>query len=105
MTKLRVLVKRESSGEHVPVWVAQALEEDLATQVLPDETALDAVAALGDMFDIRDAAVADYATRGVTIEPPPVTPKSYHRLWESGTPLGEHPLGTKRVAEVRSCNS
>ncbi len=99
MTKLRVLVLKEND-----VWVAQAIEQDLATQVAHDETALDAVTALGDIFDLRDATVRKYAHENITFAPLPVTPSSYHRLWEEGTPLGEHPLGSTRMAEVRSCS-
>lgn len=103
MTKLRVLVLEERAGTDGPkVWVAQALEEDMATQVAPDETPLAAVAALGDLFDIRDAVVAHERSTGIEIAPLPITPEWYHSAWQRGAPLGEHALGALRVAEVRA---
>lgn len=102
MIKLRVLVKEEDADGQ-KIWVAQALEQDLATQVAPGATVLDVIEALGDMFDIRDATVRKYERENITFAPLPVTPESYHRLWEAGTPLGEHRLGSTRIAEVRAC--
>jgi hypothetical protein len=103
MTKLRVLVLEERAGTDGPkVWVAQALEEDMATQVAPDETPLAAVAALGDLFDIRDAVVAQERSNGADVAALPITPAWYHTAWERGAPLGEYALGASRVAEVRA---
>lgn len=110
---LRVVVIEELVGNGGRGWVAQALEQDLAAQVAPAEVdgvdlggisvdlALEAVQALGDLFDARDVIVAKYAEDRIEMTSCPAASQEYHLLWEAGSPLGSHPLGSSRSAEVR----
>lgn len=98
---LRVVVLEEPCGEGQTCWVAQALDQDLAAQTSPGSPPLAAVEALGALFDARDAIVAKYAADNIAMNPPAAAPASYHGFWTDGEPLGTHPLGASRSAEVR----
>lgn len=102
MNKLRVVVMKEGAGNGLKVWVAQALDEDMAAQGEPDGTPLEAVEHLGLLFDARDAAIEEYRAKNESVEPIDPAPDSYFMLFSQGLPLGEFPLGASRMCEVRT---
>jgi hypothetical protein len=107
MNQLRVVVLKEPAGEGRYVWVAVALEVFMATQVGVGDGPLDAVEALGMMFDADDAfertviGATGADRKDVARVGPPPAPDEYVELFNEGTPLGDHPLGAARRAEVR----
>lgn len=108
MRELRVLVWKEevSNSDSSFVWLAQAIDEDMATQgsngVEPlGEAVAEVVESLGLMFDARDEFIKAQEDR---IEALPEAPSEFADEWEAGTPLGEQALGSKRRAKVRLAN-
>ena len=95
---LCVLILEEFAGEGRKVFVAQALEEDMATQVAPGATLLDAVDALGQMFDTSDVL---HELEPDAHEPPPA-PLAYYHAWEKNSfIIGRMKLGKSRWGHVR----
>lgn len=96
---MRVLVWKEAG-----VLVAQAIEQDMATQgAVGCEDPLVLIEDLGIMFDARDRFMVEHYEERV--EPLPEAPIEYRDAWEAGSPLkglsGPVPLGLKRTADVR----
>jgi hypothetical protein len=96
---LRVVVFKEAPiGLDEPLlWVAQAIDVDMATQGGKNDDPIAVVAALGTMFDAEDnirKQIPDAA-------PFPQAPKYYAKLFNAGDALGEFPLGIARKAWVR----
>jgi hypothetical protein len=81
--------------ERGTVWLAQALEEDVAGQA---SSPLRAIAELGRILDVRVAADAQ---EGGVVRPPHAPPY-YEHLWDAGTSIGEHVLGRHFIANVRT---
>ena len=97
MEKLRVLVLEEGPIG-CKVYVAQALEQDMATQVAKGDTLLDVIEALGQMFDINDQLRLEHPDA----QPLPEAPVAYHNAWESRSfAIGTMQLGLARTADVR----
>jgi len=95
---LCVLVLEEYAGDGIRVFVAQALEGDMATQVSPTDSLLDVVEALGIMFDTRDSIIEVEPD----VAPLPAAPQAYHDAWlNNSVRIGKMPLGKNRNAEVR----
>ncbi len=97
-TLIRVVLIQEPCGNNQKVWVAQALEIDMATQGEIGGDPLDAVEALGWMFDVRDWVEQHAEDK---FENPPAAPVEYAQMWANSFSLGEHPFGKIRRADVR----
>jgi len=94
---LRVLVLEEGAIDR-KVYVAQALEQDMATQVSPGESLQGVIEALGFMFDASDKIRAEHPDA----EPIPRTPQAYWDGWQNNSfRIGLFDLGAKRMADVR----
>ena len=95
---LCVLVLEEFCGEGQKTYVAQALEQDIATQVAPGASLFDVIEALGDMFDAHDA-IREIEKDA---EKPPMAPMAYYDAWQRNSfNIGDMPLGKDRRAHVR----
>lgn len=93
---IRVFVFKEPTYDGPRVWVAQALEYDMAAQAHIDGEPFDAIEALGHMFDAHDIVCIDNPVEELRAAPEP-----YHKFWNRGAPAGTHQLGIARVCEVR----
>jgi hypothetical protein len=93
-----VLVLEEHCGDGRRTFVAQTLEEDVATQVGPGQSIQDVVYALGMMWDARDRV----AKQNSVVQMPPPAPAAYHDAWRNNSlRVGRMSLGHKRMADVR----
>ncbi len=99
---MRVLLWKDVMSDGQLIWLAQSIDEDMASQGAPgDSDPLAVIEDLGYMFDARDAWMVEHSED--RIEQLPEAPEEFAAAWMEGDELGLYALGLRRRADVRVC--